>query len=154
MNKQLCIVFILVILASCAPSDQQSPQIQLSDNLILVTIHSNTQNIIVQATIADTPESQQQGLMNVPYLAKDRGMLFIFQDEQIRRFWMKNTLIPLDIIFINNKKQIVSISSNAQPAVGMPYEIFESQGPAQYVLEVTAGFTQDHQVKPGDQLSW
>ncbi len=86
--------------------------------------------------LATTAARQEQGLMNRKMLAKGSGMLFIFSDEQNRSFWMKNTLIPLDIIFMNSKKKIVGIIRNAKP---QSLELLSVAAPSQYVLEVNAG---------------
>ena len=65
----------------------------------------------IKVKIADSEKEIEQGLMNVKRLGKNDGMLFVFDDEKVRHFWMKNTLIPLDIIFLNKEKNIVSIQT-------------------------------------------
>lgn len=101
--------------------------------------------------IAQTPQALEKGLMDRKSLPSDSGMLFIFPDEQIRTFWMKNTLIPLDMIFMDSKKQIVGIVYNATPQT---LTIRSVNKPSQYVLEVNAGQALMNNLKIGSQASW
>jgi uncharacterized membrane protein (UPF0127 family) len=80
-------------------------------------------------------------------------MLFAFSDEEPRTFWMKNTLIPLDMMFVDSSSRIVDIKENVPPCEQDECPTYPSQEPAQYVLEVNAGFVQDKGVKIGDQLA-
>lgn len=89
--------------------------------------------------------------MNRKSLSQNSGMLFIFPDEQIRTFWMKNTLIPLDMIFMNTKKIIVGIVYNAVPQT---LDLRRVDTPAQYVLEVNAGQALMNNLKVGTKASW
>lgn len=103
-----------------------------------------------QVEIADTPREQQYGLMCRRAMAPDRGMLFVFGAATPRVFWMRNTLIPLDIIYIGSNGRVVSISRNVQPLdeSGAP-----SAGPAKYVLELAAGRAAQIGLLPGDQVT-
>ena len=92
-----------------------------------------------------------QGLMYRQNLPENAGMLFIFTNEEPRSFWMKNTYISLDIIYINSKKEIVSIQKYTQPR--STYSI-PSEKPAMYVLEVNAGFTDKYGIHPGDKIDF
>lgn len=105
----------------------------------------------IDIEIAETPAEQQQGLMNRPSMEEMQGMLFIFNREFPQSFWMKNTIISLDIIYVNAQKQIVSIAKDAQP---YSTESLPSAAPAQYVVEVIAGFTDKYELKPGDRVEW
>ena len=84
-------------------------------------------------------------------MAENRAMLFVFSDSQERSFWMKNTIMPLDIIYVNAKKQIITTQKNAVP---YSEDSVPSNGPAQYVVEVNAGFCDRHSIKPGDHIEW
>ena len=99
---------------------------------------------------ATTPREFQIGLMLRPYLAADRGMLFLFDIESEQSFWMRNTLIPLDIIYINSQGVIVSIAN------GLPLDTtpLPSNGPSQYVFEVNAGMASRLGFGPGDRVEW
>ena len=112
-------------------------------------ISSPRGSVDVALEVADTPERQQRGLMYRNALAEDHGMLFVFDDDVDRTFWMKNTLIPLDMLFIAADGTVVGIHAEATPlstatiAVGTP---------SRYVLEVTGGWAARHGVAPGARV--
>ncbi len=78
-----------------------------------------------------------------------RGMLFVFSSEQAQRFWMKNTFISLDILFISKDFKIVSMVTHAPPCKRDPCPVYRSKKSVIYVLEVKAGFVEKHQIKEG-----
>ncbi len=106
----------------------------------------------VAIEIADSPEEWEKGLMNRASLGENDGMLFVFPDEKQRSFWMKNTLLSLDIIFISSDLTVVDIKKNFQPCRSFFCESYKSSGDAQYVLEVNANFTDRHNIKIGDKI--
>src|SRR3989344_1872990 len=85
-------------------------------------------------------------------LNENDGMFFVFENEQERTFWMKNTLIPLDIIFIGNNFEIVDIK-NAVPCKGEPCALYKSSKPAKYVLEVNGDQTAKRGIMIGDKIT-
>ncbi len=103
----------------------------------------------LQLEIADDDYQRETGLMYREAMDEDQGMLFIFENEEPRGFYMKNTKIPLDLIFLNSEEKIVSIAKNAQPG---NLETIPSQVPAQYVLEVNAGLAHQWNLTVGDSL--
>ncbi|MGV6828133.1 MAG: DUF192 domain-containing protein [Flavobacteriales bacterium] len=105
----------------------------------------------LEIEIADDDYQTQTGLMYRKSMKKNRGMLFIFEEEKPHSFYMKNTEIPLDIIFINSQKKVVSIQKNAKPfdKTSLP-----SKGPAQYVLEVNAGLCDQWNLMTGDVMEF
>lgn len=103
----------------------------------------------VDVEIADTESRRTLGLMYRDSLARTHGMLFIFPDSDVRSFWMKNTRIPLDIVFIDDNLTIRSISKNTVPFSEGSYV---SEGEAKYVIEVNAGFCDYFKIAPGDKL--
>ncbi|MEK6860037.1 MAG: DUF192 domain-containing protein [Nanoarchaeota archaeon] len=105
----------------------------------------------VSVEIADTDALREKGLMFRKYLNSDSGMLFIFEKEGIRYFWMKNTKIPLDIIWIDKNMNIIKID-NAVPCLKEPCEFYSSQNKVLYVLEVNSGFSNENDVKVGDKI--
>ena len=105
----------------------------------------------VSAEVAATPQQHETGLMNRNSLGASDGMLFVFSEERIVSFWMKNTLIPLDMIFIAADKTIVDINRNAAPLSLTPYA---SQAPAKYVLEVNGNYCADRNINIGDRVSF
>ncbi len=105
--------------------------------------------VTIKAEIASTPREKARGLMFREKLAGDEGMLFIYQKEGIYQFWMKNTKIPLDIIWIDKDKKIVFIKKDARPCA-TSCELFSSGINSKYVLEVNSGFSEKNGLKIGD----
>lgn len=105
----------------------------------------------VGAYIADTPEERAKGLSNREYLREEDGMLFIFDEEGLYSFWMKDTLIPLDIMWIDEDLKIVHIEKNIRPET-YPAS-YRSPVPARFVLEVNAFFSDTFNIKVGDRVS-
>jgi len=101
--------------------------------------------------IADDEYQTQTGLMYRKSMLDSQGMLFVFDDETMRSFYMKNTEFALDIIFINSSKEVVSIQKNAKPLDPTP---LPSEGISKYVLEVNAGLSDKWNLQKGDKLSW
>jgi uncharacterized protein len=102
--------------------------------------------------IADTAEKHARGLMFRTQIKADYGMLFVFSEEDIRSFWMKNTLIPLDMIFLNNEKQVVDLFCSVPPCRGDPCPGYTSALPARYVLEIAGGTAKKLKLKIGDKI--
>lgn len=105
----------------------------------------------IKVEIAETPVQHQQGLMNRTVMGADAGMLFVFPGEQVRSFWMKNTFIPLSIAFADSKGKILNIL-DMKPSSGLAqkeFPTYESEGPAQYALEMNQGWFQKKGIKPG-----
>lgn len=118
-----------------------------------LTIADTTGNPIIKIDIeiADDDYQRQLGLMNRESMEELQGMLFIFPAERYQSFWMLNTLFSLDMIFINSNKEIVTIHKNTTP---LSEQSYPSSKPAQYVLEVNAGFCERHNIKEGDRVFW
>ena len=107
--------------------------------------------VAITAEIADSNTERAVGLMNRSSLPEGTGMIFVWSDESYRSFWMKNTLIPLDIIFIDANGTIVDMTT-MQPCKSLFCDSYRSKAPAQYVLEVNAGFAEKRGVKIGDKV--
>jgi len=103
----------------------------------------------VSVEIARTPAERAEGLMYRWSLEDDHGMLFIFDDVEVRSFWMKNTRIPLDMIFIGPDKKIVGIVREAEPYTTQSRTVGV---PSQYVLEVYGGEAEEHGLSAGDRV--
>ncbi|TYP70987.1 DUF192 domain-containing protein [Aquimarina intermedia] len=101
--------------------------------------------------IADNPYERETGLMYRKTMEQNQGMLFISEESKPQNFYMKNTLIPLDIIYIDENQKIVSFQRNAQPndETSLP-----SRLPAKYILEVNAGLSKEWNLKEGDSISF
>ncbi|MFU8860671.1 MAG: DUF192 domain-containing protein [Cyclonatronaceae bacterium] len=144
---------MLVILSGCGSNDK--PQRSNTGRTLSYTgsvtfLDSGEQEIItIDVAIADTPEKRSLGLMDVRNMPANKGMLFLFEREEPLSFWMANTPLPLDLIFVNNDMQIVRIHHNAQP---YSERQFPSGKPARYVVEVNAGFSINHDITEGQYL--
>jgi YVTN family beta-propeller protein len=116
---------------------------------------NNNNSSVIGRIFVEVPDDREEfarGLMFRKHLPWNAGMLFAFDDEEIRRFWMKNTLIPLDMIFVDSSSKIIDIKENVPPCKQEECPTYPSKEPAQYVLEVNAGFVQEKGVKIGDRL--
>jgi uncharacterized membrane protein (UPF0127 family) len=105
--------------------------------------------ITFEVEIADTPAKRELGLQYRRELAADRGMIFLFPYEAEQTFWMKNTPIPLDMIFINSDRRIVGIAEQAVPFSLDPRSVGRA---SQFVLEVNGGLSKRYGVKAGDSV--
>jgi uncharacterized protein len=103
----------------------------------------------VRVEIARTGPEQAKGLMNRASLDPDAGMLFLFDESEEHSFWMKNTLIPLDMIFIDDEGRIVGIVERAEPRTTVSRTVGK---PSRYVLEVNGGWAASRGVRAGDRV--
>jgi len=111
---------------------------------------SGGKKVEVRVEVADDLAEQAKGLMDRTALGENRGMLFVFPEERELSFWMKNTLIPLSIAFIDSEERIVDIQ-DMKPLDDEPPN-YVSAEPAQYALEVNQGFFEKRGVKVGDRV--
>lgn len=105
----------------------------------------------INIEIAKTDFDRQLGLMYRKEMEITQGMLFIFPDEERQSFWMRNTNIPLDMIFVNSQNKIITIHKNTKPLSDQSYA---STGPAKYVIETVSGFTDKFNINVGDKILW
>ena len=105
----------------------------------------------IDIEIADNDYKRVKGLMDRLSMKEEHGMLFLFPYETIQSFWMKNTLIPLDLIFVNRENIIVTIRKDAVPFDTGQYT---STKPASQVVEVIAGYTEIYGINVGDKIVW
>ena len=143
----LVVVIILICLLFSFAQTIFSPTLN-KDFLSSVCINENC----FQVASAKTQSERERGLMNVGSLDKDKGTLFIFDKDGIYPFWMKNTLINLDIIWIDSNKKIVFIKENAEPCKNFICPSIVPLVKASYVLEINAGLCQEIGLKLGDEL--
>lgn len=139
----LICVFALA-LAACANTGKPLKQV----NIFSQNSHQKT---IVDAELAADDASRMQGLMFRKVMGKKEGMLFLFPSESRMPFWMQNTYLPLDIVFISADRRIVDIAENTKP---LSEDLIQPKASYHYVLEVNAGFTKEHQIKVGDRVSF
>jgi uncharacterized protein len=127
----------------------QTTACQAQPKVIIQT--KENRELTFQVEIADTPAKRELGLQYRRDLAADRGMIFLFPSESHHSFWMKNTPIPLDMIFINRDRKIVGIVEQA-----VPFSTDSRSVPAasQFVLEINGGLAGRYGVKVGDSISF
>ena len=108
----------------------------------------------IQVELARTSKEHALGLMDRSRLPLDHGMLFIFEQEDLHYFWMKNTFILLDIIWLDSKKNIIYIQENTPPCRADPCPTYGPSMKSLYVLEMNAGIAQRHGLKIGITLKF
>jgi len=110
---------------------------------------------IILVEIADTPEKHAQGLMFREHLGENEGMLFIFESEEPRSFWMKNTFLDLSIGYFNKNQELIEIveMKAVKSLIQKDLPQYPSNSPAQYALEMTSGWFQKNHIKLGQKLS-
>ncbi|HSK23240.1 MAG TPA: DUF192 domain-containing protein [Egicoccus sp.] len=119
----------------------------------LVTLTGDDVDLEIAAKLADTPENREHGLMEVEDLPAGTGMLFVFDDERTGGFWMKSTLVPLDIAYADADGEIVSILA-MEPCSADPCEVYDPGAAYQRALEVAQGWFDAVGVEVGDTLDW
>jgi len=137
--------FLLIVLIQppiAAVADAAVP----TSKLIIDSALTNKQHVF-DVELALTNAQRAQGLMHRTELAPNRGMLFVFPDSQKRSFWMRNTLISLDIIFLRSDGRVVNIVHQAEPQTEVPRR---STAPSKAVLELIGGRADELGIKPGD----
>jgi uncharacterized membrane protein (UPF0127 family) len=150
-------VLCLFIAFGCKDAEKTQPvktvEISFTKQGELHLIKQNTDSIIktLDIEIADDEYKTQTGLMYRESMEENQAMLFIFPDSQVRSFYMKNTAIALDIIYIDANKKIVSFQKNAQP---FDESSLPSGVPCQYVLEINAGLSDRWGLEKGDNIEW
>ena len=105
--------------------------------------------------LATTPASRRQGLMHREQIAANEGMLFVFSDLEMRSFWMKNCLMPIDAIFLDGQGHVVAIREMQPPAPGTPdseLESYSSGYPARFVIEIAGGRADNLGLEVGDRI--
>lgn len=117
----------------------------------VVFLRNGRKIVKIDVEIAENDTERNKGLMYRPYIPDSTGMLFIFPEPKELGFWMKNTQIPLDIMYVDTNKKIISIQKHTKP---FSEESLPSNGIAQYVVEVNAGFSDRNDIKPGDVISF
>ena len=107
----------------------------------------------VNVKISDDSSERQLGLMYVSFLEESKGMLFVFEKNGLHGFWMKNTLIPLDIIWISEDYDVVNVET-AEPCEEDPCPVYVPEKEARYVLEVNSGWANRNEIRVGDEVKF
>lgn len=150
MLRPLAALFILLLLF---PFSTQAGTDQAISGLITITLPGGA---IIHAELADTPQKRAEGLMYREHLGADRGMLFTFLQAQAWTFWMKNTKIPLDIIWMNEKKQIIHMEQNVPICTRTDDSCpqYRPNDEALYVLELAGGRAESLKLQRGSKLQF
>ena len=154
--------FFAIVIISCnqttkSPVNEEpaktimEPQFVKNGELLIISKDKKDTIKKINIEIADEPEKREQGLMYRKTMADLNGMLFIIEKSEPQYFWMKNTILPLDIIFIDENKEIVTIQQNMTPYSEQSIPSYKN---SMYVLEVNAGFCGKYSVKTGDIISY
>ncbi|MFK7831930.1 MAG: DUF192 domain-containing protein [Winogradskyella sp.] len=155
--KLLVFAFLLLYFSSCKDEKTITSEAKVVPSFkkegILTLRKTESDSIIktLDIEIADNDYEIQTGLMYRTQLETNHGMLFILEEEKFQNFYMKNTRIPLDIIYIDSNNTIVSFQKNAKP---MDETSLPSEAPAKYVLEINAGLSDAWELAVGDVISF
>lgn len=133
----MLISFAVIGVTAC----QAQPQVSI--------VTKGGREIVFQVEVADTPAKREMGLQYRRDLPESRGMIFLFPGEEQQSFWMKNTPIALDMIFISAERKIVGVVENTVP---FSLDSRSVRGRSQYVLEINGGLSRRHGFKPGDSV--
>lgn len=150
------VLFLLIaigIIFSIMPNRKSTatgPRFQKQGELTFISAAGRPLQTI-DIEIADTDLARAQGLMWRRAMEENQGMLFLMETEEPQSFWMLNTYIPLDILFVNAQREIVTIRDNTQP---QSLGAVTSDAPALYVVEVNAGFCVRHGIQLGDRIEF
>jgi len=141
----ICLYALLLCLTACSIQAKSSDE---SDTLIIKTAAG--EEVSYKVEIADTNSARNKGLMHRKSMPVDEGMLFIYNFSSVVSFWMKNTYVSLDILFIDNEGKIVKIARDTVP---LSTRTISSVRPVRYILEVNANQTETRGISVGDTVS-
>ena len=133
--------------AAVATAPAMAPSINVANVIVETAAGEKT---TLTAEVAATPDERRVGLMHRENLAEGHGMWFLFPEDVQDPFWMKDTLVSLDIIFVDSDKKVVDFFENTIPN---SESLLTPRKPYRTVLEVSAGFVKKHQLQSGDILS-
>jgi uncharacterized protein len=139
---------VVVLAALACASGEHAPEAGRRTGRVVVQTAAGARHAVA-VEVARTDEARTRGLMDRPRLDADAGMLFVFDESAPHAFWMKNTLIPLDMIFIDDTGRIVGIVERAEPRTLTSRDVGV---PSRYVLEVNGGWAAAHGVAKGDTV--
>ena len=156
---------ILIALAACSAAESNGAVAAASETnaengavhpvsglkIIDLTVDTGDKKLAFKVELADTPEAQGRGLMFRTELGDNEGMIFPSKSPQTRSFWMKNTPLPLDIIFIGTDGRILNIAAMTEP---YSLESVYSVGVTSGVLEIRGGLAEELGIEPGDMVEW
>ncbi|MFA5971690.1 MAG: DUF192 domain-containing protein [Lentimicrobiaceae bacterium] len=161
----ILVIVSMIIFVNPTPKHVKKSNITINDQPVVPSkpvfrkdgelrfLNKKTNKVIttIDIEVADDDAEREQGLMYRDTMAENAGMLFLMDTEEPQTFWMKNTIISLDIVYADSERRIVSISKNCKP---YSLDQIPSVKPALYVVEVNAGFTTQHGITDGDIISF
>ena len=161
----ILVIVSMIIFVNPTPKHVKKSNITINDQPVVPSkpvfrkdgelrfLNKKTNKVIttIDIEVADDDAEREQGLMYRDTMAENAGMLFLMDTEEPQNFWMKNTIISLDIVYADSERRIVSISKNCKP---YSLDQIPSVKPALYVVEVNAGFTTQHGITDGDIISF
>ncbi|PWB74894.1 MAG: hypothetical protein C3F15_07150 [Holophagae bacterium] len=157
----LAVAVLALLLSACAPASDSAdgpqpalptpPPAQASPKPPRAVLDDG---FVIRLELALTPDEITQGLMFRPSLADNRGMLFLFEVDRVPSFWMKHTMIPLDLLFLDGQGAIVDLVENAQPCAAEPCPQYIPSRAVSAVLEVSAGTAARHGLAIGDRIGF
>ncbi len=144
----IILLTLIVIFLFFSIRAQSTNLLNLSDS---DNVYFKFDNTILNLEVARSSQKQEYGLMNRTNISVNSGMLFIFDDETQRNFWMKNTLISLDIIYLDKNLKVVQLYKSTRP--NQTLETYSSKIPSQFTIEVNSGWSENHNLKIGDKFT-
>jgi len=142
LNVLVCLLVLVPALGGCQ---------EARPGQAVVEIHTSDRIVVYQAEAAGTRPQKSRGLMHREHMPRNHGMLFLYDPPRKTAMWMKNTHIPLDMLFINADGRIVKIEENTEP---MSTRTIPSEGKVRAVLELNAGQVAEHGIKTGDRVEY
>ena len=137
---------------SASAPGEKTTSIPFTDEGVLTFSRADgTEITTIRIEIADDDSTRTRGLMQRTNMPADAGMLFIFPDETVRSFWMANTPLALDMMFVTREGEIIDVRKYTKP---LSPENVTSSAPAAYVVEVKAGFTDTWGISETDRIEW
>jgi uncharacterized membrane protein (UPF0127 family) len=149
--RALLLTAALAPFPACKSGGQKAGTTSAPASAASVSIDTGGRQVVFRVEVAVTPEEHARGLMYRSQLATDAGMVFVFEQPSIQRFWMKNTLIPLDMIFIGKDRRIVGVVENAAPQTESERMV---GAPSQYVLEIGGGLSTRLGIHAGEPVDF
>jgi len=137
--------------AETKTTPSETVQVSTSEQTLPISATVSVGEQTIGLEVAKTPEQQEKGLMFRTKLEPDRGMLFSFTPARPVGFWMKNTLIELDMVFLRNGK-VVAVASNVPPCKTDPCPVYGPQAEVDQVIELRGGRAKELGIKAGDRL--
>jgi uncharacterized membrane protein (UPF0127 family) len=149
LKVMMVILGSVMVQTSCSRSGHDQKGVaKISPKIVI--LHAPQRTLRLEVEVVQTPERRAKGLKYRKSLGAYKGMLFIFEKQEVQSFWMQDTYIPLDMIFIDRERKVVGVVENAEPLTTTSRAVGR---PSLYVLEVNGGFSKIHHIGPGTRVS-